>query len=262
MKMDESFEDVGFLSDDNLGFYDVFENDYSELWGFCKDLNRMAQSLCYSEHIQINECNLNDVVLTSLFIKSLEDYQATLLLSSKGMSQQAMTQARALLESVIIWMACLKDREYLKIYLDCDESEVRRTFMKIKDVAEQSYRLELEELCFNMSKNMKFELNVAVRRSGMLKYYNKFYSFMSHVAHTLPRSIERKLDTSKKSFIHEPLLRPQGFILKTVLDIFQFGYGHWIEYLNCETKEWSQFINEIELFLNSQEQKELDVYDF
>lgn len=256
MPFRQDFEQVGFLSAENLGFYQRLLQEHKPLWDLCSKLNELAQEFCYLDNRHIPIEDVKNILIIGLYAKALEDYQAALILTSKGMRQQALTQIRALLEVTFIVVGCIESHDFYQAYISSDDADRRMTFSRIKNHAERVYACELDLLIPTLSKEGRVLPNQAAKAAKMIDYYNKYYSILSYPSHTLFRSIDRKIDLNTYSIVHEPTSTGMGYVLFSSLEIFHICLSRVGNHFNHSFTGWQEMIEKINHFASDPQNTE------
>src|SRR2546428_7440536 len=90
-----------------------------DVFNRCEELNRDAYALL--GRLDVHTQDIRDITVSCLFARSLEIYQALILIVSRGMLAPAQLLQRALLEAMFTIVAVAKDDVTLQRYIDDDK---------------------------------------------------------------------------------------------------------------------------------------------
>jgi hypothetical protein len=195
-----------------------FKSKYKPYVEICLDLNSFSQALLYK--LEINNKNLAEILVASLFSRVLSTYQATLLVAQRGMKQQAKILIRCMLEPLFPLVAISKDPTFADVLVRAEKFERRRAInkwirykersdMHCKDLAAMKFlsdQLKAEIECEGLRKITAFD---CAAKAGLDDWYNTVYALTSSTLHASVRSLEEalQLDSERStilSFVHEP----------------------------------------------------------
>lgn len=127
--MELKLDGNGFLGEPVEKWSCEFRKKHRHLLNRCEQLNRDVHSLLFS--IKVHTEDVREIIVTCLFMRTVEFYQAAILLFEKGMQTSAKGNVRSLLESVFILRAVAKCDKMLKAYIDNNEIQRLRTVNKM-----------------------------------------------------------------------------------------------------------------------------------
>lgn len=114
----------GYLGDDYDLQYKGIQNEFSSFFSLSEDINAYCHELLSS--IKIERTQRTDILLSSLFIKSLETYQSIHLLSQRGLAKEANILLRSLIEmSFYINRISVNDGDAIRYILKGEFERIR-----------------------------------------------------------------------------------------------------------------------------------------
>jgi hypothetical protein len=178
-----------------------------------KALFELAETLntdCYGSlgNVTIDNGSLRQILISCLFARCVELFQATYILVTHGMSPSANIMLRALLEAMFVLCATVKDDDALQAYVVDGERERLRATRKLladKDSTLSENHLDVirgiqNELDENMKKQKinKFSTEEFAKKAGLHSWYLTAYTKTSWAVHATIRDIERYLVLDKE----------------------------------------------------------------
>ena len=204
-----SINDNGFLGEEIDSWIKKYQTENSELYDFYLDINQFAHKKVFE--LSIHDDNGQEVIASSLYMRLLSQYQSVLILSERGMVNEAKIILRAMLDGLFILSAISKDEKYMRYYINEDIDKRIELLKYIKDNKEeffeyantvmtkeeiQSLLLELKEKKETLEKEgFKRKKRLSTREwaelSGMEEMYYKIYSQFNYAVHGLARELEQ-----------------------------------------------------------------------
>ncbi len=178
-----------------------------------KALFELAEKInadCYKSlgNLTIDSGSLRQALISCLFARCLELFQAAYILVAHGMSPSSNIALRALLEAMFVLCATAKDDEALEAYVIDGERErlrVSRKLLADKGTTLSEDRLDVmrgiqAELDVKMKKQKKkkFWTEDFAKKAGLHSWYLTAYTKTSWAVHTTIRDIERYLVLDEK----------------------------------------------------------------
>ena len=183
------FNEKGFLGTVILNFARSVDVCYVQFFEASAKINELAQAVKFE--LKVHNKDGQEVLAASLFLRVLNGFQATVILSRLGLINDAKVVLRGALESLFILKLLCKDEKFLAEYVGSDE--VRRLkwmnvasqnksalFSEVRTYATLIVRQELEEkikIKTNDWKELK-AIDIA-RRAGLLEMYETDYRLLS-----------------------------------------------------------------------------------
>ena len=226
MIKDMSFAENGFLKFNEIGFSNLYELECNDIDSACDQINRFGQQLCYDLH-PVKESSWQ-VLVSTLYVRALQNFQATILLARKGMPSQAWAMARVFLESSYLLLAALRDETAYFTYLNSDVATSRSSIENIlksdlhKDVR-ATYQALLDSLPIPTPGMRRSSLKSIAKAAGMSDHYYTAYNILSDAVHSSLRHLEqttiKAVDGAPDALIHEPSTVRVGYALAIIADL-------------------------------------------
>jgi hypothetical protein len=120
----------GFLSQDLTVYIEKLSMKHKDLFDLASEVNRFSQETMLS--LNVHSKNAQELLVTTVLIRCLGHYQASIILCQRGMIPDARIIARALIEAMFILVAISKNYRLAVEYAHEDE------FQRLKAI--QRYR--------------------------------------------------------------------------------------------------------------------------
>jgi len=220
---------MNFLELDINQIIPEIQREYPSLWELAIDTNQYAIQFQYT--LNANVERLHEIIGVTLFIRCLTNYQALLMLVSKGMLPQSQIMVRALVEALFTLVAISKKNDFAASYVGHEEHQRKGVLNKVKRYKEsinsedpdiQEATDVIEQIVININENnIKYISTEETSKVAELhSWYDTVYAFTSTAVHTSARSLESHLvkDVANKSIIsfhNEPHVKGIGLPLGT-----------------------------------------------
>ena len=116
------FNEKGFLGTAIVEFSKSVEEHYAAFFEACSRINELAHAVKFE--LEVHNKDGQEVLAATLFLRLLNGFQATVILSRLGLVTEAKIVLRSALESLFILRLLCKDEKFLAEYVGSDE--VRR----------------------------------------------------------------------------------------------------------------------------------------
>jgi Family of unknown function (DUF5677) len=201
--MEIAFDSDGFLSDRSGDIEAAIRATHPTLFTRAVQINRDAHDdLLFAADIRNRDGMA--IITTTLFMRALEHYQATVLLLGRGMIAPARVTLRALVEAVFRLNAIVIEPTAFAKFIA--EDPVRRKRL-IENALKHPHHPNLEEtakavtpeLLAEVEKEIKTTVGKAVstaewsKLAGMHDWYTTNYALLSMAAHTAVRELDAYL---------------------------------------------------------------------
>jgi len=226
-----NFEKYGFLAEDDLGFVNALEDKYGSYLSICRELNEFSQKLQYDLDIH-NEYNA-EILSATCYSQVLSTYQATILISRKGMKQQFHVLLRCMLEPLFPLVAISKNLSFANILVEADEVERLKNINKYIRYCERNNiksndLSRAHELKVKVAENIqakglkKVSIYDCAKEAGLEDWYDTLYSHTSSYLHATVSSLEDQLildENNQKitALKNEPELDGFGDLYSTII---------------------------------------------
>ena len=176
-----TFATDGFLSDEAQQLAANARADFADLYTLAYDCSMIAMEIAARlPSLETHE----QVVAGSLFARAASQFQAAIILAERGMPLDAMTQARALIETVFV-LGALADRKVsLGQLADSDlanRSKMGNALLPTAKKNEHGTR-KLKQFVDEHARKSTISFHTFASASGLLGLYDVFYRHLSHFA--------------------------------------------------------------------------------
>ncbi len=215
-----TFNTKGFLAEDDQGFLATLKTEHGKYIQLCEELNEFAQKLQFA--LPVHGQNVTEISSALLFSRVLSNFQATLIVSFKGMRYQVDILTRCILEPLFPLVAISKDRSHSDDFVNTDACSRLRLIKNIiryrerngSDTTDLDRLKELKdstEETINENGAKVIDKRMWSQKAGLEDWYDTVYSMASDTLHSSAMSLERALclDPSKEGEIHAIDIGPE-----------------------------------------------------
>jgi len=234
------YQSHGFIGQQINDWIKAIKRTHRELFELAENLN----SDCYKSlgNVKIDNSSLRQTLISCLFARCLELFQASYILVAHGMSPSANIMLRVLIEAMFVLCATAKDDHALEAYMNDGERERLRITKKLladKDSSLPKERLkaleenkkELNEI-MKKEKVRKFSTEDYARKAGLHRWYLTAYTKTSWAVHTTIRDMERYLvldeEENIKSIRFIPTDEDAATVLSTACNAMIISLGEFL----------------------------------
>jgi len=196
-------ETDGFLSQEAKNGISQIIAKYEDAFRFYKELNRL--SMLFLNKIKLDWKNTYRLVVNTLILRVVENFQAILLMLERGMLVPSKVLTRANLETLFILAALQKEPNLLQSYIDQhDEAHKRSLKAALQFQNEQLKasvkRINIEKLYIKKKAELKGrKLNVLkpkqwAKAASLEDFYNLYYTMYSNAIHSNLSALEDHVD--------------------------------------------------------------------
>ena len=185
---------------------------YGSLLGRARQINREAHELLFSA--EIHNRDPQEILTSALFVRSLEQYQATMILLGTGLVAPAKVTLRATLESVFTIRAVAAHNDALIAFINADLIQRRKM---VRRAQQYDDHVNLRDLREALSSDFVADLDKKIissgakslktedlsKLAGMHEWYTTIYALLSQATHTNVRELDSYLSTDKNENIIE-----------------------------------------------------------
>lgn len=205
-------EKSGFLGNSMAGWVQKIRTQHSELFVLANDVNETCQTSMFE--LKPHSKNLQELLVATLYIRVLSNYQAAILLAERGMMPEARTMARALLEAVFSLVALAKDEQLVRDYVHEDQKNRLKFLKKYEQLhggnfpkgitKEEIQALEAELRSDIGTRQIKVRTTEEwSQEAGLHAWYLTAYAVLSLSVHSKVRDLEGYLTLDDKGEIRE-----------------------------------------------------------
>ncbi len=202
-----TIEEEGFLSEEAFKNKEIFYNNYRNLFDFASNLNRLSMELMRS--IKLDWDDHPKIILNTLQLRLIENYQAVVLLLQLGMVSQAKVIVRGMLETLFILVALQKKPDLLQCYFDQFEEGRKRALKAscqfegehLKKAAKEH---KLEQHYINQRFAVKGKTLKVLKpkqwaaEAELLDFYNLWYTLYSNSSHSNLPALDDHFDKTEQ----------------------------------------------------------------
>ncbi|MGO9481020.1 MAG: DUF5677 domain-containing protein [Candidatus Kryptoniota bacterium] len=210
------FEEQGFLSTEIGDTIQHISTKYSEWLQFFYEINYFAQHIQYQLEVHID--NPQELVVATLFSRTLANIQAAIILCIRGMDAQTQIMLRCSLECLFSLTATSLNPGLAKDFINADLLERKKIYYKIKqwpehlkrknDVHDQEIDEKLKEIQDEIAKLgvKKIHIEEMAKKAEMHEWYVTAYPIYSDPVHSSIRSMENGHMVQIEELKNEPAL--------------------------------------------------------
>jgi hypothetical protein len=256
-----SYQSYGFIGQEIGAWIKATKQTHKTLFELAEKLN----ADCYGSvgNLTIDSGSLRQTLISCLFARCLELFQATYILVAHGMSPSANIMLRALMEGMFVLCATAKDDDALEAYMVDGERERLRIAKKLlsdKDSTLSRDRLDVlrgvqNELDDKMKKQKvkKFSTEDFAKKAGLHSWYLTAYAKTSWAVHTTIRDMERYLvldeEEDLKSIKFIPTDEDAITVLSTACSAMIISLGEFLSLFGLDTGVCEGYAKELELLM-------------
>ena len=217
----------GFLSNEVAEWSKVqkFENDDS--FNLCIDLNRFAQEILYK--IKIHNEDPQELLASTLFLRSLEFFQGAIISIQKGMINNAKVLSRCYLEILFKLRAISISPDIVIDYIQQHDIKIKKFIKKLNNLSQKTKsKIDLSETSEKYDEIIEKIEALKIKEHGVAFYadksklmdlYNTAYSLFSDQVHSNVSDLESYLvieNNKVVSFNHGPIINHSEEVLNTI----------------------------------------------
>jgi len=212
------YQSHGFIGQEIVAWIEANKQAHRELFEEAKKLN----ADCYRVlgEVRIDNGSLRQTVISCLFPRCMELFQATYILAAHGMAPSANITLRSLMETMFVLCATAKDDDALHTYVLNDELERRRIANKMLSVKGDAFAdvplTAIREIKGELEKDIealkieKYSTERFAQKAGLHDWYLTAYGVTSRAVHATIRDMEQYLVIDEKDDIKAIRFVPTG----------------------------------------------------
>jgi hypothetical protein len=248
----------GFLGDDINAWMVNNRHHHIDLFNQAEKLN----SDCYTALGKARPHNgdKRELTVSCLFPRTMELFQGTYLLISRGMIPSSNVLLRTLIETMFVLIAVAKDDDALDAYILNDEAERLKTANKVihdKHGAilgipiEDAERIKAEILEKQIK---KWSVEEFARKAGLYDWYLTVYAFLCGPVHAGIKDLEQYLNLDEhnqvKSIEFVPTDKGTTTILATACNVQNMALHAFLTSLNLDTDICTEHAESLKPFMD------------
>lgn len=255
------YHENGFLGNDIKVWIANNRREYDNLFKLAEKLNFDCYAML--ERARPHNKDKRELLVSCLFPRVMELFQATYLLVSRGMIPASNVMLRSLIETMFVLVAIAKDSEALDAYILNDERERLITANKIiNDTSSTFSEIPLEEVIrvkSEIEKNLdgkklpKLTTEYFSKKAGLHDWYLTVYAVTSKSVHAAIKDMEQYLDIGSdekvKSIKFTPTSNGTIGILSTACNALGMALETFLATLNLDTDITKEHADSLRPFL-------------
>ena len=213
-----SFETNGFLSSQIDEFRQRFIEDYQALFEFVKELNHFAIKI--KDKFSIHNQDSRELIIGALYIKVLQSFESTIILSERGLESDSKSILRVMIEAAFYLKAACIDESFCDDYIKSDDLERFKFLNRVRRDKKGIFSCELREYASKDrieslknsawgKKDNPFEIYKVAQRANMYDFYQLVYGLLSSDVHTSIRSLDRFYVVNNEGLVEYLIFAPQ-----------------------------------------------------
>jgi hypothetical protein len=229
------FKENGFLGKEaGKMAIQIYERN-KDFFELCYKINRFAEKIKFK--FEVHNQDGQEIIAACLFMKMLEGFQASIILTNRGFAQDTRVVIRTMLEALFLLKTCCEDKEFVVQYINSDE-KMRLKWMNIahnssfesmhplKEYATEERRAELKDKID--SENIREIITEEIAKKAGLHELYSAYRLFSSSTHVSPRSLEDTYIAINENgeisaLIHEPTDKDAEIYLITLSECLLIG---------------------------------------
>lgn len=198
-------QERGYLGGDIGKWIKKHREENKEWFDLAEEINRFAHTTMYDCDIKNNDAR--HLVVATAYLRSLSQFQGTVIMAERGMIYEAATLMRGLIETVFVLCAAAKNCDFALQYIDSAKlknlDNVDKMLLAgqgIREIVEAKIsKDEIEKKRRSLKEKGVREFTMAeiAQKAGLTGYYRVNYSFFSlTAAHPTPNSLDRYVEAA------------------------------------------------------------------
>lgn len=231
-------DEEGFLGKELEQWIPKIRNAHREFFALADEVNEYCQKAMYK--FEAHNKDKQEVLVSTLYIRTLNNFQASVLLAERGMMPQSRVLVRAMIEALFSLCAIAKSEKYADDFLLEDQKNRMRFLNKFRQLhgglPPDSNKEEVESLEQKLKEEIKAgeikekSTEQWSKDAGMHDWYLTAYSVLSTSVHSKVKDLERYLVLNDKNEIAEFRWGPEDHDIEKILMTLVQGM---LTALNC-----------------------------
>lgn len=237
----------GFIGRDIKEWMKDNRREYASLFELAEKFN----SDCYSmlETARPHNKDKRELLVSCLFPRVMELFQATYLLAARGMIPSSNVMLRSLIETMFVLVAITNDNDALESYILNDERERLITAKKIINDTTSSFSdIPLEEVIrvkseiekkLDGKKLPKLTTEYFAKKADLYDWYLTVYAVTSKTVHAAIKDMEQYLDIGPEDKVTSIKFTPTGHgtlgVLTTACNALGMALEAFLRALNMDS---------------------------
>lgn len=220
---------------------------FSKWFSLAENTNKLGLQVLFQ--LDAHNHVIHELLLASLYLRTLHNYQGTLLMIERGMVTQGRVLARAMLDSVFPLVAIAKDHSFAETYAHNHllqqvkylEKAKKLTSARIPEIDDPKSSARAEELRSEIKRHGVKEIKTEqlAQRAGLTEWYLTAYALLSGTVHSRAGDLEEYLVMNPEGEIKEFDWGPRTKGLKTLMLSAIETMLVSIEHVQAISADWS-----------------------
>ncbi|MCI0560857.1 MAG: DUF5677 domain-containing protein [Nitrososphaera sp.] len=238
-------DEKGFLGKELEQWIPKIRNAHKEFFALADEVNEYCQKAMHK--FEAHNKDKQEVLVSTLYIRTLNNYQASILLAERGMMPQTRVLVRAMIEALFSLCAIAKSEKYADDFILEDQKNRLRFLNKFRQLhgglPPDSNKEEVETLEQQLKEEIKAgdikekSTEQWSKDAGMHDWYLTAYSVLSASVHSKVKDLERYLVLNDKNEITEFRWGPDDHDVEKLLMTLVQGM---LTALNCARSLFKQ----------------------
>jgi hypothetical protein len=196
-----TIEKIGFLSGDIGTWIEKHRQENKEYFDLSEGLNELSQSLMLQ--LEPKKDKEQEVIVSLLYCRVISHFQGVIILAERGMTSEARSIIRGLLDAVFACCALAKNQELVKDFINddlCQRLKIVNSFMSLPKDVKRRHKTSNSKLKA-LAKEIQQEIDeksvkpltseFLAQKAGMQGHYHTMFSLLSSSTHSRARDLER-----------------------------------------------------------------------
>ena len=215
-----SIEQSGFLSETISEWIKKHRSDNFEYFKFCEDINDFSHRTMFT--MTIHNKVLVELIVASLYVRTMSNFQATIILAERGMVNEAKSLLRCMLESMFAIVAIEKDKNIVSQFVLedlCQRKNYLKAHKRNRDAgveqsedapSEENLEKMLAEIEEDIKKHdvKKLSIRDLAEKASQISMYDSAYKLLSGSIHVNARDLEQYLELNESGDVKKILWGP------------------------------------------------------
>lgn len=238
-------DENGFLGKEIEQWIQRIRNAHPSFFALAGEVNKYCQSAMYT--FEVHNKDKQEVLVSTLYIRALNNYQAAILLAERGLMPQSRVLVRAMIEALFSLCAIAKSEKYANEFILEDQRNRLRFLNKYRQLhgglPPDVNREEVEALQQELQEDIKTS---EIKKKSteqwsidaeMHDWYLTAYSVLSESVHSKVKDLERYLVLNDENEITEFRWGPDDHDIESILTTLIQGM---LTALNCTVSLFEQ----------------------
>lgn len=189
----------GFLGQEYTKYYQHIRRKFKAIFLLAEEINQFCHEL--ADKIQPNSKNLQQILVTLLFLRTLETFQGSIILAKKGMVSPCRMLVRCMIDSMSALVKISKDNEFAKTFILSYEYDRKRMLRFAKELDIKQFYQSNPDFDFDQEiskiqtkieeqKIQKINSEKLLNDSGLFQIYGSAFPILSESVHSTIMDLE------------------------------------------------------------------------